>query len=92
MASQRVTMLRLTRGERASAAVAELDAALPDAEVTPPDDLGVFEIALDSTDREGALERVWDAVAAAGVDDHVVFLEHPDLPEHWQHRSGSPQP
>jgi hypothetical protein len=33
---------------------------------------------------------VWDAVAASGTDDHVVFLEHPDLPEHWRERSGGP--
>jgi hypothetical protein len=29
-------------------------------------------------------------VAAAGVDDHIVFLEHPDLPEHWMTRSAGP--
>jgi hypothetical protein len=33
---------------------------------------------------------VWDAVAASGTDDHVVFLEHPELPEHWRSRSGRP--
>jgi hypothetical protein len=90
MARQRVSMLRLTRGERAMAAIAELAAALPDADVAPPDQLGVFEIELDAADREAALLRVWDAVAAAGVDDHVVFLEHPDLPEHWRARVARP--
>ena len=35
-------------------------------------------------------ERVWDAVAASGTDDHVVFLEHPELPEHWRRFSGRP--
>jgi hypothetical protein len=34
---------------------------------------------------------VWNAVAASGTDDHVVFLEHPDLPEHWRHRSQPPR-
>jgi hypothetical protein len=29
-------------------------------------------------------------VAASGTDDHIVFLEHPDLPEHWRRYSGSP--
>ena len=67
-----------------------LAAALPGAEVGPPDDLGVFEIALDADDLEQALAVVWDAVAASGTDDHIVFLEHPELPEHWQARAGSP--
>ena len=68
----------------------ELAAALPDASVGQPDDLGVFEIELEADDYDGALQRVWDAVAASGTDDHVVFLEHPDLPEHWRERSGGP--
>jgi hypothetical protein len=34
---------------------------------------------------------VWDAVAASGTDDHIVFVEHADLPEHWRHRS-APRP
>ena len=69
---------------------AELAAVLPDAEVGEPDELGVFEIALDAEDQENALTRVWDAVAASGTDDHIVFLEHPELPEHWRRYSGSP--
>ena len=69
---------------------AELAAVLPDAEVGEPDELGVFEIALDAEDQEDALTRVWDAVAASGTDDHIVFLEHPELPEHWRSRSGRP--
>lgn len=68
----------------------DLSATLPDADITEPDDVGVFEVALDADDREQALLRVWDAIAAAGVDDHIVFLEHPDLPEHWRHRSRRP--
>ena len=35
--------------------------------------------------------EVWNAVALAGVDDHILFLEHPDLPEHWRSKSGAPQ-
>ena len=58
--------------------------------MTEPDELGVFEIRLEAEDRERALNRVWDAVAAAGADDHMVFLEHPDLPEHWRARSARP--
>jgi len=68
----------------------ELAAALPGAEVGAPDELGVFEITVEADDLEGALQRVWDAVAASGTDDHIVFLEHPELPEHWRPRSGSP--
>jgi hypothetical protein len=68
----------------------QLAAALPeDAEVAGPDDLGVFEISVEAADREEALHTVWNAVAAAGVDDHILFLEHPDLPEHWRPRSGA---
>jgi hypothetical protein len=70
----------------------ELAAALPDgSEVSQPDDVGVFEVTVDAEDREDALLRVWNAVAASGTDDHIVFLEHPDLPEHWRARSGAPE-
>jgi hypothetical protein len=61
-----------------------------DATVGQPDDLGVFEVELDAEDTEDALNKVWDAVAASGTDDHILFLEHPELPEHWRPRSGSP--
>ena len=47
-----------------------------DAEVSEPDDLGVFEIELDADDQEDALRKVWDGVAASGTDDHILFLEH----------------
>ena len=41
--------------------------ALPDdAEVSEPDELGVFEIELDAEDREDSLTKVWNAVAASG--------------------------
>jgi hypothetical protein len=69
---------------------AQLADALPGAEVSVPDELGVFEIRVEASDLEDALARVWDAVAASGTDDHVVFLEHPELPEHWRPRSGRP--
>ena len=45
---------------------------------------------MDAGDYERALNIVWDAVAASGTDDHIVFLEHPDLPGHWRARSGRP--
>jgi hypothetical protein len=68
----------------------QLADVLPDAEISVPDEVGVFDITLEADDREDALLRVWDAVAKSGTDDHIVFLEHPDLPEHWRERSGSP--
>jgi hypothetical protein len=66
----------------------QLAAVLPDAEVGEQDETGVFEIAVEADDQEQALQRIWDAVAASGTDDHIVFLEHPDLPEHWRRRAG----
>jgi hypothetical protein len=86
MAEQRVGMLMLhygqgARDEDAREALAEV---LPDAEVTEPDDVGEFEVVLDADDFETALTTVFDAVAASGTDDHLVFVEHPDIPEHWQ--------
>jgi thioesterase domain-containing protein len=87
----KVAMLMLHDGTpRDLEAREQLAAALPDAEITQADDVGVFEIGLDAEDQEHALQRAWDAVAASGTDDHIVFLEHPDLPEHWRHRSGRP--
>jgi hypothetical protein len=83
-----VAMLMLHYGTpRDREAEEQLAAALPDAEVSPADDIGVFEIALEAGDQEQALQRVWDAVAASGTDDHIAFLEHPELPEHWRRRS-----
>jgi hypothetical protein len=89
--SQKIAMFMLHSGTpRDQSARAELSAALPEAAVGEPDDTGVFEIELDAGDFEDALQRVWNAVAASGTDDHIVFLEHPELPEHWRPRSGGP--
>jgi hypothetical protein len=86
-----VGMLVLHPGTpRDQEALEQLAAALPDATLSEPDELGIFEIALDAEDQEDALQRIWDAVAASGTDDHLVFLEHPDLPDHWRHLSGRP--
>jgi thioesterase domain-containing protein len=88
---QVVTMLMLHSGSpRDQKAREELAAALPEATVGKPDEDGVFENELEAEDLEDALRRVWDAVAASGTDDHIVFLEHPDLPEHWRPVSGTP--
>jgi hypothetical protein len=91
MAQQAVAMLMLHLGTpRDREAREQLAAALSDAEVGEPDELGVFEVEVDAEDLEAALQRVWDGVAASGTDDHIVFLEHPELPEHWRARAGSP--
>jgi hypothetical protein len=91
MPRRRIGMLLLHVGTpRDQEARAQLAAALPGAEVGEPDEVGVFEIAVDAEDQEDALRRIWDAVAASGADDHIVFLEHPELPEHWRAYSGRP--
>jgi hypothetical protein len=86
MPEYRVGMLLLHYGQgpRDEQARTELAAVLPDAELTPPDEVGEFEVVLDAPDFEQALQRVWDAVALSGTDDHVVFTEHPDIPQHWR--------
>jgi hypothetical protein len=86
-----VSMLMLHLGTpRDQEAREQLAAALAGADVGPPDEVGVFEVGLEAEDLEDALRQVWDGVAASGTDDHIVFLEHPDLPEHWRHVSGAP--
>ncbi len=85
-----IGMLVLDRGRAAADARRQLAAALPGAEISEPDEVGVFEVMLDADSQEDALQRVWDGVAAAGADDHVAFLEHPALPEHWRHRAKAP--
>ena len=85
-----IGMLVLDRGVAAKDARRRLAAALPGAEISEPDEVGVFEVTLDAESQEDALQRVWDGVAAAGADDHVAFLEHPSLPEHWRHKATAP--
>jgi hypothetical protein len=86
-----IPMLMLHEGSpRDREARNQLGAALPNAEISEPDEIGVFEVAVQADDLEQALQKVWNAVAESGTDDHIVFLEHPDLPEHWRLRSGRP--
>jgi hypothetical protein len=87
----KVGMLLMHRNTpRDLAAREQLAAALPDATVGEPDELGVFEIEVEADGQEDALRRVWDAVAASGTDDHILLMEHPELPEHWRRHSGMP--
>ena len=86
-----VTMVMLHLGTpRDQEAREELADVLAGADVSEPDEAGVFDISLQADDREDALRRVWDAVAASGTDDHIAFLEHPELPEHWRQFSRRP--
>jgi hypothetical protein len=86
-----VGMYMPERNEAAERARQDLANALGGATVGAPDETGVFEIRLDADDQEQALQKVWDAIAAAGADDYIVFAEHPELPEHWRARSSSPR-
>jgi hypothetical protein len=86
-----ISMLMLHSGTaRDQEAREQLASVLPDAQVGVMDEVGVFDVTLEAANLEEALLRVWDAVAASGTDDHLVFLEHPELPEHWRPRSGRP--
>jgi hypothetical protein len=69
-----------------------LASALPQgAQVGAADaETGAFTVTVEADDLDAALTIVWDAVAASGTDDHLLFLEHADLPEHWRARSGKP--
>jgi hypothetical protein len=89
MSEHVVTMYMPMRTEpRAERAYEDLGKALgDDVTVTRPDDTGTFEIHLDAPDQEQALHRIWNAIAAAGADDHIVFDEHADIPEHWRDRT-----
>jgi hypothetical protein len=90
-AQQRVGMLLDARGANADAALARLRAVLDDGAVTDADSGGVFEVVVPASSFEAGLEVVWNAVAAAGVDDEIRFAEHPDLAGHWRRRAGGGQ-
>jgi hypothetical protein len=85
MAHTEVVAMRVeTRGEAGRRALEELRAQLPEARIGEPDEVRVFEVEVEADSLEDALRRIWNAVAAAGVDDHIAFVEHPHIPEHWR--------
>jgi hypothetical protein len=86
-----IAMQVLDRGAATDDALGRLRSALDGAAVGEPDDTGLFTIDVRAESQEAGLARVWDAVAAAGADDHVAFAEHPSLPEHWRHRAAGPR-
>ena len=91
MARKTVTMLMLHGGTpRDLEAREQLAAALPeDAEVSDPDNVGVFDLSLDAATAFQTASIASSRSAASGTDDHILFLEHPDLPEHWRPRSAA---
>jgi hypothetical protein len=88
--TQSIGLQMQDRTERARQAIDDVVAALPGAEASAPDSDGSFEISVPSASYDDALRRVFDAVAAAGADDHLVFLEHPDIAHHWESRDETP--
>ena len=58
--------------------------ALGGAPATQPDEAGTFEVTVSADSTDAALLAVWNAIAAAGADDHIFFIEHPDVPGHWR--------
>jgi hypothetical protein len=68
-------------GEEVRAALLQ---ALGEPPATEPDETGTFEVTVEADAIDDALLAVWNALAASGADDHILFIEHPDLPEHWR--------
>jgi hypothetical protein len=55
----------------------QLADVLTDGEFAPIDaETGVFEVELEADTQDDATQRVIDAIAEAGVDDHVRLAEH----------------
>ncbi|HYF27001.1 MAG TPA: hypothetical protein VD931_14755 [Baekduia sp.] len=88
--THRVGLLLDARGPRSEQALDRLRRALDGGVVGAPEDDGTFEVCVRAASFDEALGAVWNAVAAAGVDDALRFTEHPDLPEHWRHRAERP--
>jgi hypothetical protein len=58
--------------------------ALGNPSATAPDDTGTFEVTVEADTIDDALVSAWNALAASGGDDHIVFIEHPNVPGHWR--------
>jgi hypothetical protein len=87
-----IGMVLLDGGAKSDEARARFVAALDGASASEPDDVGAFEVSVQCESQDAALNHVWDVVAASGADDHIAFLEHPSLPEHWKHRAREAHP
>jgi hypothetical protein len=82
-----VALTCLDHGVPCAAARTQLAGRL-DIPVPEPDDVGIIEVQVEADDFEGALQKVWNAMAESGADDHLAFAEHPSIPEHWRRRDG----
>jgi hypothetical protein len=69
-----ITLYALDR-ERAEEALPALARALDGGTVGLPDEGGMVEVELSAGSREEALERVRDAIAAAGAEEGLTFPE-----------------
>jgi hypothetical protein len=81
-----VGLIQVDAGSASHTDLAELRQVLADrgAEASRPDPVGVFVARVPAASRADALQLVFDAIAASGADDHVAFLEHPEIPRHWR--------
>ena len=86
MHTHAIGMQLIDRGLHAREAMERLRDIL-DCHCDEPDGSGIFAVHVEADSFEDALNHAWDAMAAAGADDHVVFIEHPDIPEHWKART-----
>ena len=57
---------------------------LGNAPATEPDESGTFAVTIEADTVDDALLAAWNAVAASGAEDHILLLEHPNMPEHWR--------
>ena len=89
MHTHAIGMQLIDRGLHAREAMERLRDIL-DCHCDDPDGSGIFAVHVEADSFEDALNQAWDAMASAGADDHVVFIEHPDIPEHWKARTDAP--
>jgi hypothetical protein len=77
-AHQTIALELLDRGPRADEARTRLAEALAGTEMSEVDEeTGFFDVTIEAADHDSAVQRVIDAIAQAGADDHVVIAEHP---------------
>ena len=90
MSEHTIALQLLDRSPRAKLAVEDLVRCLGAVKCSEPDGDGTFEVRVSCESQERALKHVWDAMAAAGADDHLVIMEHADIERHWEHRADGP--
>jgi hypothetical protein len=88
MSQFKVGLLQELPGEHGDATRAALIDALGGVPATEPEEDGTFEVTVEADSDDDALLAVWNAMAASGADEHIVFTEHPKLREHWRRASG----